>query len=528
MAMRKIISASQMREIDRQTSERFGIPSIELMENAAAAVTAAIIRYFKGTVSSKKITVLCGKGNNGGDGAAIARSLAEKEAFVTAILFAEPEETKGDARTNFERLTALASSPDHAKHLKIRNANDPGGIENCDLLVDALFGTGVTRELEAPYARSIDEVNAARRAGSVRSVMSVDIPSGLNADSGDPTGPHIIADRTITFTAPKPANILATACRSNGELQIAYIGSPQELIDETTSQLYIADREDAKNWLRRSSFTDDSYKNKRGHSTVIAGSADYSGAAVLAGNACILTGIGLVTLAAPAEALPLVAPRLLPEIILRELKSETLHDLISGSNAIGIGCGLDANAPGMREIVNKIISERTVPVIADAGALRFLAPPDGIPPVHSGQPPLVLTPHQGEFLQLLGTGDRKVIEDRVEAVRQFAVTNRVIVVLKGERVLIAEPGGNVVVNPTGNSGLGKAGNGDTLTGILTGIVGQAAALGIDIFESVVAAVHMAGMAGDIAEQKMGKRSMLASDVREALKDVFRELTEKGQ
>ncbi len=204
-------------------------------------------------------------------------------------------------------------------------------------------------------------------------------------------------------------------------------------------------------------------------------------------------------------------------------------------NAIAVGCGLDANDRAIEGLVRQIVEDRKVPVIVDAGALWFFSPPaenhpvgEAPPPLlrkeGSLNPPLILTPHEGEFMRLLGTTDKEAIKDRVAAVRDFATTNNVILVLKGERVLIGSPDGRVVVNPTGNSGLGKAGNGDTLTGILAGFVAQASALNIDIFETVVAAVYVAGMAGDVAEKKYGKRVMTASDVRECLVDVFAALS----
>lgn len=233
-----------------------------------------------------------------------------------------------------------------------------------------------------------------------------------------------------------------------------------------------------------------------------------------------------MTLACPAGAKAEIASRLLPEVILTTIGSEDFAELSSKANAIGVGCGLSAADAETEKLVPEIVENRTTPVVVDAGALWFFNPPNGIPKQDadkSVRAPLILTPHEGEFLRLLGTKDKEAIKDRVKAVRDFSQKNNVIIVLKGERVLIGEPGGKVVVNPTGNSGLGKAGNGDTLTGILTGFVTQAAAMSIDIFETVVAAVYVAGMAGDFAEKKYGKRVMTASDVRECMSDVFTEL-----
>ena len=309
-------------------------------------------------------------------------------------------------------------------------------------------------------------------------------------------------------------------------------------------------RENAAEWLRTSQFSSDSYKTKRGHILIIAGSETYSGAAVLAANAAARSGVGLVTVGTPRSSKDSVASRVLPEVMVRGL-SETaggavsdsaigeVEELVAKADAIAIGCGLGSAESETREFVKYFVANLTVPTILDADALNLIAPMNK-PAREQGrdQPtdenalaharayaedaPFILMPHEGEFLRLLGTNDKNAIKDRVSAVREFSQKYNAILVLKGERVLIGEPCGKVVVNPTGNSGLGKAGNGDTLAGILAGFVAQAAVMNIDIFETVVAAVYIAGMAGDIAEKKFGKRVMTASDVRECLTDAFRE------
>ena len=300
-----------------------------------------------------------------------------------------------------------------------------------------------------------------------------------------------------------------------------------------------SERKDVSRWLAASRFSDDSYKNKRGHALIVAGSADYSGAAVMCGNAAMRSGVGLTTLLVPDSCKVEVASRVIPEVIVRaigeaegEVSSDAFaanEDTIRLADSILVGPGLKATDKGVEKFVREIVSSREVPVVLDAGALWFFSPlktDDVQPPATAGGSDLILTPHEGEFMRLLGTDDKDAIKDRVAAVRDFAVANNVILVLKGERVLIGSPDGRVVVNPTGNSGLGKAGNGDTLAGILVGFVAQAVKFDIDIFETVVAAVYIAGMAGDVAEKKYGKRVMTASDVRECMVDVFAEFEKK--
>lgn len=541
--MQKVLTAEQMRTVDRLMTERYGIPSILLMESAAHETALVITEKLGGSVKGRRILIVCGKGNNGGDGAALARILYEAGARVEVYIFGNIEAARRDARANFDKLSAIASTNYESKgnlYLEVDPSLDywvhttGSEIGDFDLAVDALFGTGLNKALDYGYRNvayvwglRLRDADAETNTDTIR--VSVDIPSGLFADNANELKIHLESDVTVTFSAPKAANILPPACRSNGELIIADIGSPQELIDEQPSQLYLAEREDALEWLTKSAFSSGDYKNSRGHALVIAGSESYSGAAVLAGNAAIRSGVGLVTLAVPAAIRSETAARALPDLIVRPFDDDGEFDFTA--DAILIGCGLDANDRANEAMYRKIVDERTTPVIVDAGALWFYdgrnasvneraVEPQPSTLVNTRVSALILTPHEGEFLRLLGTTDKQVIQDRVGAVRNFAMTNNVILLLKGERVLIGAPDGRVVVNPTGNSGLGKAGNGDTLAGILAGFVAQAAKMKIDIFETVVAAVYIAGMAGDIAEKRYGKRVMTASDVRECLAEVF--------
>lgn len=535
-----------MREVDRLTTERYGIPSIILMENAAHAVARVITEKLGGSVKGKSILILCGKGNNGGDGAALGWKLALADAQVEVVLFGKIEDTHGDANVNFG-----AASGSVAWFRQIESKEEWEGWlkrswQDWDVVVDAIFGTGLNRPVDAWLSNVIRHTNILNGGSpqSSRIAISIDIPSGLNSDTGEEMSDVFQADVTVTFTAPKPANVLPKTAPFNGELLVAQIGSPYSLVDEFVSELYLSESSEAESFLAETEFTPGSYKNKRGHALVIAGSETYSGAAVLAGNSAIRSGVGLVTLACPAEAKTEIASRLLPEVILATIGSKEFDELFGKANAIAVGPGLSATDLEIESLVRKVVEERTTPVIVDAGALWFFNPPTGIPDDadKNVRVPLILTPHEGEFMRLLGTDDKESIKDRVAAVREFATSNNVILVLKGERVLIGHPDGRVVVNPTGNSGLGKAGNGDTLTGVLAGFIAQSVAIPRDYafytpdigqdakleeaFEGVVAAVYVAGLAGDIAEAKYGKRVMIASNVRECLADAFKSVEKK--
>lgn len=561
--MQKILTAAEMREVDRLTTETYGIPSILLMENAANAVARVIAEKLGGSVRGKSVLILCGKGNNGGDGAALGRILAENDAEVKVELFGDVSDTAGDARVNFEKLQR--ETPPGSRLIEIRTDHDfeVPDLASFDIVVDALFGTGLSRKLEGFFGRLTETLANWKNTHKLPYFISVDIPSGLSADSAEPPGDNIEADATVTFTAPKAANVLPPASRSNGELIVADIGSPRELIDAQPSQLYLAEKQDAADWLRETAFSPDSYKNKRGHSLVIAGSREYSGAAVLAGNSAMRSGVGLVTLVTPVSSKESVSARILPEVMvcgasetesgaLAEEAFNEIAELLQKADSIAIGSGLSQN-DSTKRFVEKVVFGADVPVIVDADALNLLSPFEMQKPAvaDARASALILTPHEGEFRRLLGEEGNhpaakaaplphkdgsfeenapgaiaRFQEDRVAAVREFALKHNVILVLKGERVLIGEPGGRVVVNPTGNAGLGKAGNGDTLTGIIAGFAAQAHSLGADIFETVVAAVYVAGLAADIAEEKFGKRVMSASDVRESLSEAIERITDE--
>ncbi len=537
--MQKVVTAEEMREIDRLTTEKYGIPSILLMENAAHAVARIITEKLGGSVAGKSFLILCGKGNNGGDGAALARILWTQGADCFVYLFGKVEETKGDARVNFEILKKVTESrKSYSNCLFLAEIETAQALAQIlvmgkeHILVDAFFGTGLSRPIEGELIHFFIMFSGLISRNKTLFTVAIDLPSGLNADSEKLIGRNLQVDVTITFTAPKPASVLAPASNFNGELVVANIGSPQELIDNSPSKLFLAEKHDAQNWLKQTKFTADSYKNKRGHALLIVGSKEYTGAAVLAGNAAMLSGVGLTTIATSESAQMAIAAKVLEEVITRSLPETkngavakqafaAVEKLTGKVDVVGIGCGLGSAEKTTRDFVREVIIKRQTPVVIDADGLNALSP---FELEGTDRLPLILTPHEGEFLRLLGTMDKDAIKDRVKSVRGFAEKHKVILVLKGERVLIADPSGKVVINPTGNAGIGKAGNGDTLTGIITGFVAQTMTREhFKIFDAVVAAVYIAGLAGDIAAKRFGKRAMLASDVRGCLAEAFQEL-----
>jgi len=534
------------------------------MENAGAAVARLVIDSASGEVDGRTVLVLCGKGNNGGDGAAVARLLAIAGARVDVILLGKLEDTKGDARTNFERLRtwneeiarrenqpAAASSLTPIRFFECDS--EPGWeqllstILNAahEFVVDALFGTGLTRPVEGIHriaVRYLARMRATRQAApqSPR-IISIDIPSGLDADSGDLKAEAVQADATVTMTAPKLGNVMPPAAVYNGRLLVADIGSPAELIRDAKPTLLVTEQEDARQWLGQTVYEPESYKNSHGHALIIAGSRGFTGAAALCGNAAMRSGAGLVTVATPASAQPLVATQVMPEVMTTSL-AETDRGAVSDeaidyalrfaerADVVAIGPGLSAEDDRTRTFVRAIVDQRKTPVVIDADGLNCLSPwPQNLR--GSAEFPIVLTPHPGEMKRLLGMDKELAINDRVATAREFAMAHQVIVVLKGVRAIIAEPEGLVVINPTGNAGLGTAGAGDTLTGIITGFLAQAFAarkMSSYALRTVIAALYISGLAGDLAARKLGMRTMVASDIRAHLSEAIRSIDPVGE
>ena len=533
--MQKVLTAEEMREVDRLTTEKYGIPSILLMENAAHAAARIITEKLGGSVAGKSFLILCGKGNNGGDGAALARILSLQGAFVEMLVFSKIQETKNDAQTNFEICRKLDGQTGvYQYEINSREEWDEflySNYQDWDVVVDAIFGTGLTRPLDVWLGNIVHHINIVNEKPNPvpRICVSIDIPSGLNADLSEPIGETFQAELTITFTAPKLANVFPPASNFNGELVVANIGSPQELIDNSPSQTFVAETQDAQYWLNKTKVKSDSYKKTRGTALIIAGSKNYSGAAVLAANACFSAGAGMVTVAVPASVQAIVATKVLDEIITRGF-GETKHGAFAESAAkdvlalseksvvAAIGCGLSSNEASTRKFVREVVEKRTTPMVIDADGLNALAPFDL---KGSDELPLILTPHIGELNKLIG---KKEIADKIETARAFAQKHHVILLLKGERSIVAAPDGRVVINPTGNAGISRAGAGDTLTGILTSFLAQTFAVESpnieNAFETVVAALYISGLAGDAAAEKFGQRLMTATDIRECLVSIM--------
>ncbi|MDT7541958.1 MAG: ADP-dependent NAD(P)H-hydrate dehydratase / NAD(P)H-hydrate epimerase [Acidobacteriota bacterium] len=546
-----------MRELDRRTTERYALPSLLLMEAAANAAALTLSSRFPQGLFGLRVLILCGRGNNGGDGAALARALWTRGASkIEVLLFGHLADAHGDALSNFQAIKELAggtSANDDSRRLTFDEFVEGDAsslkLESSELphvIVDALFGTGLTRPLEGVFKEVVARIASLRESHATRDeqtpfILSLDIPSGLDADSAETIGAALKADMTVTFTAPKPANVLPPASHFNGRLIVAEIGTPSALINESPSQLFLVEAEDAHTWLRQTRYAPDSYKNTHGHALVLAGSREMSGAAVLCAAAAMRSGAGLVTVGTPHSALASVAARVMPEVMtagLPETRDGAVSEdafarasqLAERADVIAIGPGLTSGDESTRRFVRSVVIRRNVPVVIDADGLNSLAPwPSELR--GSDELPLVLTPHIGEMRRLLGVNDEDALKDRVRAAREFATAHQLILVLKGSRTVTAAPDGRVFVNPTGNAGLGTAGAGDTLTGIITGFIAQARGAmkqRADVLSAVLSAIYVGGLAGDLAARERGMRTMVASDIREHFGAAVRALDAEGE
>ena len=528
----KILTAQQMREIDRLTVERYAVPYPTLMETAGARVVESIIEHGE-PISKCVFSVFCGKGNNGGDGAVVARLLWMRGApLVCVYIFGRVAETKGEARTNFEIVSRIYEEErKRARRFprlsiqEITEEDDANIYDGADIVIDALFGTGLTRPAEGLYAKAIESING---YGDTATIVSVDIPSGLSSDTGQPIGLHVQADLTVSLTAPKIGNVLPPASESNGKLVIASIGAPDWLIEEESgSKLHLVEEGQIADWLQASRRHADAHKGSVGDALLIAGSRGKTGAAALSSETILRAGAGLVTVATARSAQSLLVTQARTEVMTEAL--EETHDGAISSAALGralqlaqkrtviaIGPGLSSSDESTRSFARGMVEKRTAPMVIDADGLNALAPwPEDLK--GSDEAPIIVTPHPGEMARLTGKTNAEIVADRINIAQEFATKHHIITVLKGSRTIIASPGGEVYVNPTGNAGMATAGSGDVLTGLVAGLLAQRPSEPLD---ATVAAVYLHGLAGDLAADRLGMRPLIASDIIASLSEAI--------
>lgn len=514
----KVVTAAQMRAMDAFAIERIGIPGVVLMENAGRAVADAIEEHFK-SESSMTVAIFCGKGNNGGDGYVVARHLANRGHEVIIFALAAPSELVGDARTNADIVMAMG--------LEIRLVPDRSALSELlfdardfDLVVDALFGTGLTSAVRGHAVGVIDLINS-----SGLPVVAVDIPSGLNADSGLLPGPAVEADLTVTFAYPKIGLIMAPAAHHAGEVIVADISIPVTAEGDDLTTCLMSEEMVGNLRLERDP---DSHKGTYGHAFAVAGATGTCGAAAMVGAGALRAGAGLVTLGVAASLVPTVEGLNLETMTvplaeeagyLAEAGFDSILGQLTGKTSFALGPGIGTR-PGTVALVHRLVRAVEVPMVLDADAINAFAGRAGELRTDGGE--LVITPHPGEMARLLGLSTTEVQADRIGVARKLAVDNGIIVVLKGHRTIVADRTGEVYINLTGNPGMATAGAGDVLTGMIAGLLGMS---DLTPLEAAIAGVWLHGFAGDLAAEKVGYNALTASDILAHIVEAFRAFEE---
>lgn len=487
----KILNAEQMRNIDRRAIERFGVPSIVLMENAALAVVDAIAEHYP---EAGRVALICGLGQNGGDGFAVARHLENRGVVPVLIIVGDRAAIKGDARTNLlicERLGIpiydLRTSDD--VETALAHAAD------ADLIVDAIFGTGLNRapaDVHADVIRGIAELRIP--------VLAVDLPSGANASAAEPFEPCLQAEVTVTFAAPKLCHVFEPASLYCGEVIVADISIPEIAIDDEAVSLALITPDDVQPHVAPR--LANTHKGTYGHVAVIAGSPGRSGAALMCARGAIRTGAGLVTVMTDPDTAKLVHAGSVESMT---YSGTDLQDFLRNKSAVLIGPGL-ADDESSYANVRAILEAIELPAIIDASALNAFA--SRIDALNPRGLPRVITPHPGELARLLGSDTKSIGRERIDAAREAALRSRCVVVLKGYQSLVAEPDGHVFVNPTGNPGMATGGMGDVLSGIIAAFLARAT----DPLDAACAGVYLHGLAGDILAAEFGDTGLAATDL----------------
>ena len=521
----RILTAEGMREVDRAAIEDLGIPSLVLMENAAIGVVEALGKAFG---EAESAAIFCGPGNNGGDGLAVARHLSVRGWDVRVFLVAGGRELSADAEVQLGICRKAELPVMEIGSADVLDAAFDAAAE-CDVVVDALFGTGLARPLEGLFAQVVDAINALPTP-----CIAVDLPSGLSASEAQPIGPHVAADLTVTFAAPKVAHVFPPAADAVGEMVVTDLGIPPRLVEDVEEEegdLHLLMGEELADLLPEREAG--SHKGDYGHALIVAGSPGKAGAAILAARAAVRSGAGLVTVGVPEpivqtvdlgsiESMTLGLPagaagasgQIGDEAVLAVL------DALEGKAVLALGPGLGQESE-TQAAIRRIALDCPLPVVIDADGLNAFAGHAG--ELAARRVETILTPHPGELGRLLGVSTAQIQEDRVAAARGAAEETGAIVVLKGHLSLIAS-GTAVFVNPTGNPGMATGGTGDVLTGLIAGLIAQ----GLDALDATVLAVYLHGLAGDLAAERLGEIALAAGDLVEMLPAAFAALKRAGE
>ncbi len=517
----KIVSSEMMREMDRKTINDYGIPGIVLMENAGRGAYDFIMDEFQPSSTA----VFAGKGNNGGDGYVIARHLINSGVNVITFVLANKQDIKGDAATNLHALENMGAPVIEAVDIDVLEDNRYH-IQKCDLMVDAVLGTGLTKEVTG-YYRDVIELMNGIAAGFNMNVFAVDLPSGLNADTGQVMGVCVQADASATFGALKTGQLSFPGAALAGSLALVDISIPRELYDDIPYRLVTGEAARGLVPVR----SEDCHKGDAGHCLVIAGSPGKTGAAVMAAESAQRTGAGLVTLAGPAGVHTVLETKTLEVMteplpdedrgMLGETSLQRAMELAARKNAVALGPGI-GQADEVTAFVREMVRQCPAPLVIDADGLNALAADPDI--LFEAKSDIILTPHPGEMARLTNSDTRAVLADRISACREFTQKYKTVVVLKGAHSLIALPDGRAWINLTGNPGMASGGTGDVLTGIILGLLCQ----GLTTEEAAVLGTYLHGLAGDMAAEELSEEGLIASHIMERIPSAILNLLEPGE
>lgn len=502
----KILTSKQMQGVDKKAIEKLGIIGPILMENAGIQITKEILDKFP-QIQHERVVIVAGKGNNGGDGFVVARHLFNQGCKPVVLLLASRKELKGDAALNAGIAHKIGVTIKEVTSSRHWGANKRI-LSKATVVVDAIFGTGLTSPARGLYAAAIQSINKSKGYK-----VAVDIPSGLSSDTFAIIGPCVKADLTISLATAKVAHVFPPAENCVGELKIGDISVPPYLFEDEKFKLEMVEKERIRPYFERRKKA--THKGTYGHLLMLSGSIGKTGAAVMAGKAALKMGAGLVTAAVPKSCLPIVARSMmelmtepLPETEKGSLSAEALPEilrLLKEKDALMLGPGISTHR-STKELVLSLLPELKIPVVLDADALNILAFKPSV--LKSLSKPAVITPHPGEFARLLNSSTKEVLDKRLELVPRFAKKYGIYVVLKGYRTLTSTPDGKTYVNPTGNPGMATAGSGDVLSGMIASMIIQEK----NLLDAILAAVYVHGLSGDIGASRLGEKSLTAGNM----------------
>lgn len=508
----KLMTPKQMKEVDSKAINEYGIPGILLMEHAAYS----IYQLIRQKTTCKRITIICGAGNNGGDGLALARQLMVwTDVKLKVIMLADPQKLTSDGKIYYNICKKIEVELLDINQLTNKELNSL--IEESEIIVDALLGTGLSRDVEGIYAEVIDMINSSNAY-----IISVDIPSGIDGETGKIMHKAVKANRTLTFVTPKIGLCLYPAIDYIGKLDVIDIGIPRQIIEEMTVNTYTLEGQEMSNLLPYRPTR--SNKGTYGKVLIIGGQRGMSGAPILTSLATLKIGAGLVTAAVPNSIHDIMEQKL-TEVMTIPIEDEEGHfgkgaakqieEILYKYDLIAIGPGMGRDE-GARQIV-KIVLESNKPCVIDADGLFFVK--DYLNLIRNRKEPVIMTPHPGEMSRMTGLSIEEILEDSINITRKFALENNVILVLKIERMVIGSTSGDIYINRGGNTGMAKGGSGDLLTGIIAGLWAQ----NMKPVEATRLGVYIAARAGDVMANEKSQYTLLPTDVLEGVDRVMQEL-----